>query len=252
MSYSHALTPLVLLILPMMTFSQSPTPQRAMPAVPAPASCSIPLMSAAPIVGGIPYKRLAIQLEALRSAQNAVSAMEESLEDFKAQSSLSLAMSALFTGTKKAHDDLLCSAAIIAHYKPADKDDANARALQIDAYNQEAAAISELEAHSKKKFLLSAKEQTPEAILKDAEEMTAIQGRQQGAAETLIQTTTYALMVTVDLSHPDTKDTTQTVLSCDEFEALKVQSTAFAKESKSAYTDVASLITSFLEGHRCK
>jgi len=113
-------------------------------------------------------------------------------------------------------------------------------------------AVSELEAHSKKRFLLSAKEQTPEAILKDAEEMTAIQGRQQRAAETLIQTTTYALIVTVDLSHPDTKDTAQTVLGREEFEALKVQSTASAKESNSAYTDVASLITSFLEGHRCK
>ena len=231
--------------------AQSTAPHYEVPPAVAPSSCGIALVSEATIVGDIPYKRLAIQLEALRSAQNAVSAMEKGMTEFKTGPTPSLAMSSLFTGTKQAHDALLCSAYLIATYKPVDKDDATSKSALIIAYNQEAAAISDLEVHIKKKFLRSEKDQTQATVLKDAEQMTAITSLQQEAAETLLETTTYALMMSVDLSDPNAKETKQTVLSCEEFNALKAKSTAFSQETKSAYTDAASLISAFLDGHQC-
>ena len=83
-------------------------------------------------------------------------------------------MAALFIGTKQAHDALLCSASIIAKYAPVDETDNNTRTLLIVAYNLEAAAIADLEAHSKEQFLRSEADRTPTTQVKDAERMTAM------------------------------------------------------------------------------
>jgi len=235
-----------------LTVAQNKKPHYELPPAVAPASCGGALISEATIVGDIPYKRLAIQLEALRSAQNGVSAMAAGIAELKTETIPSLAISSLFIGTKQAHDALLCSAFLIAKYKPVDKDDANARTLQITAYNQEAAAISDLETHMKRKFFRSEKDQSKATVLKDAEEMTAINSLQQEAAANLMETVAYALMMSVDLSDPNAKDTQQTVLSCEEFGELKAKSAAFSNETKSAYTDSASLFAAFLDGHKCK
>ncbi len=161
-------------------------------------------------------------------------------------------MSALFTGTQQAHDALLCSASIIAKYTPVDETDSNTRTLLIVAYNQEAAAIADIEAHSKEQFLRSEADQTPATQVKDAERMTAISSLQSEAVSTLAEVTSLSLLLSVDDSKPNAKDTKQTVIPCAQYPSLLKESTALAHQTKSAYTDSASFFVTFLAGRKCR
>jgi len=197
------------------------------------------------------YRRLAYQLKALRTAQGAVSALQAGRTDFLKERSASLGMSALFTSTEQARDALLCSASIIAKYTPVDETDSNARTLLIVAYNQEAAAIAHLEAHTKEQFLRGNADQTPATQVKDAERMTAIGSLQNEAASTLAEVTSLSLLLSVDDSKPNAKDTKQTVIPCAQYPSLLKESAALAHQTKSAYTDSASLFVTFLTGRKC-
>lgn len=250
MNALYALAPL--LLLPTLSLAQIPSSNYEVPPAIAPASCALALASLESLAGSIPYKRLAIQLKALQSAQSGVSALAAGMAGLKTDTSPALAMSSLFTGTKQAHDALLCSASLIARYKPADENDDNARTLLIVAYNQEAAAISDLEAHTKEQFLRSEKDRTNATMVKDAERITSITSLQQEAASTLAQMTTFSLLMSVDTSDPTAKDTKQTVLSCEQFREIRATSTALTHETKSAYTVAASFFVTFLDGHKCK
>ena len=221
------------------------------PAVPPP-SCGFRLAKLGEITGPPAYQRLVFQLRALQAAQGAVSALQAGMEGLHKEQTPALGMAALFTGTKQAHDSLLCSASIIAKYAPLDETDSNTRTLLIVAYNQEAAAIADLEAHSKEQFLRSETERTPATQVKDAERMTAMSSLQSEAASTLAEATSLWLLLSVDDSNPSAKDTKQTVIPCSDYPALLKESTALAHQTKSAYTDSASFFVTFLGGRKCK
>ena len=221
------------------------------PAVPPP-SCGFRLAQLGRIAGPPAYQRLAFQLRALQSAQVAVSALQAGMEGLQKEQTPALGMAALFTGTKQAHDALLCSASIIAKYAPLDETDRNTRTLLIVAYNQEAAAIADLEAHSKEQFLRTETVRTPAIQVKDAERMTAISSLQSEAASTLAEATSLWLLLSVDDSNPNSKDTKQTAIPCSDYPALLKESTALAHQTKSAYTDSASFFVTFLGGRKCK
>jgi hypothetical protein len=78
-------------------------------------------------------------------------------------------MAALFDSTKQAHDALLCSASVMDKYPPVDDTDSTTRTLLIVAYNQEAAAIADLEAHSKEQFIRSESDKSLAMQVKDAD-----------------------------------------------------------------------------------
>jgi hypothetical protein len=245
----YALAPMLLSAFAM---GQPPNPHYELPPAAPPPSCAFAIASVDSLTGPVVAKRLAIQLKALQSAQNGVSALAAGMKGLDSEASPALAMSSLFTGTKQAHDALLCSAFLIAKYKSIDKNDENARTLLIVAYNQEAAAIADLEAHSKEQFLRADKERTQAVLVKDAERMTAMTSLQQEAATTLAEMTSFSLLMSVDMTDPDAKDTKLTLIPCDQYEDLKAKSIALSHETKSAYTDTAGFFVTFLDGHTCK
>ncbi len=242
----------LLLLLPLAVSAQTPEPRYDVPPAVPPPSCGFRLAGLGRITGPPAYQRLAYQLKALQSAQGSVSALQAGMAGLQKEQTPALGMAALFTSTKQAHDALLCSASIIAKYAPVDETDSNARTLLIVAYNQEAAAIADLEAHSKEQFLRSESDRTPATQVKDAERMTAISSLQSEAASTLAEATSLWLLLSVDDSNPNAKDTKQTVISCAEYPALLKESTALAKQTKSAYTESASFFVTFLGGRKCK
>ena len=243
---------LILSSLPISIAAQATEPRYdVLPAVPPP-SCGFRLAALGRITGPPAYQRLAYQLEALQSAQEGVSAPQTAMAGLQKEQTPAFGMAALFTGTKQAHNALLCTASIIANYAPVDETDSNARTLLIVAYNQEAAAIADLEAHSKEQFLRSEADSTPATQVKDAERMTAMSSLQSEAASTLAEATTLWLLLSVENNNPNAKDTKQTVIPCAAFPALLKESTALAQQTKSAYTDSASFFVQFLRGHKCK
>jgi hypothetical protein len=205
------------------------------------------------MINGSPaYVRLRYLLAALNSGQDAVIEMAAGLDSFKSATNLTSGLSSLLTGTHQAHDSLLCAVSIADRYKPTDKDDDNARYITIVAFNQEAKVISEMEARIKEQVVRPVKDQTAAVQLKDAEQMTAMTSLQQEAADSLLQVTSLSLMETVDVSDPSAKNTSQTLLSCTEFEDIRKRSTELSHGAKSAYSDAASLFVSFVDGHKCK
>ena len=242
----------LLLFLPLAVVAQAPKPRYYVAPITPPASCDFHLAELGRITGPPAYQRLAYQLRALQSAQGAVSALQAGMTGLQKEQTAALGMAALFTGTKQAHDALLCSASIIAKYAPVDETDSNTRTLLIVAYNQEAAAIADLEAHSKEQFLRSEADGTSATQVKDAERMTAMSSLQSEAASTLAEATSLWLLLSVDDGSSNAKDTKQSVIPCAEYPALLKESTALAKQTKSAYTDSASFFVTFLGGRKCK
>jgi hypothetical protein len=243
---------LFLLLLPLTVFAQNPGPRYDIPPAEPPSTCGLTLAGLSAIPGPTAYQRLAFQLKALHTAQEAVSALQAARAGLLKERSPELGMSALFSGSEHAHDDLLCSASIIAKYTPIDETDGNTRTLLIVAYNQEAAAIADLEAHAKERFLRSESDNTQATQVKDAERMTAISSLQDEAASTLAEAASLSLLLSVDDSNPNAKDTKQTLIPCRLYPSLLKESTALAQQTKSAYTTSASLFVTFLSGHRCK
>ncbi|WP_433965158.1 hypothetical protein [Tunturiibacter gelidiferens] len=191
-------------------------------------------------------------MRALGTAQEAVTALVTGMEGLKSEAAPSVAMSSAFTGTQEARNKLHCAAYLISRYKAVDKDDETVKSLLIVAYNQEAAVVSDLERHIKEQFLRSDSQSTQAAAVKDAERITAMNALQHEAALNIAEATTFSLMLSVDRSDPAAKNTAQTVLACDQYADLKKSSAALAGDTKSAYTNAASLFVSFLDGHKCR
>jgi hypothetical protein len=216
-----------------------------------PSSCGISLMTVATVSGTPSYVRLRFQLDALSSAQSGVTSMATAQVEFKQEKTPAVGMSSLFTGMNQAHDALLCSASIMDRYKAVDKDDDLAKSLSIIAYNQEVKAIEDLHAHIKEQFLRTS-EANQATQLKDAERISAMNALQQEAVDSLTEVTTLSLLLSVDDSDPNAKDSSQTLLSCKEFDDLNERSHTIAKSAKSGYSDTASLFATFFESHKCK
>jgi hypothetical protein len=243
---------LLILALPLAVFAQTAIPRYDIPRAVPPSSCSLTLAQLGMVAGPVASQRLAFQLKALQTAQIAVSALKSARVDLLKERSPALGMSAFFTGTERAHDALLCSASVIAKYSPIDQTDSNARTLLIVAYNQEAAAIADLEAHAKEQFLRPENDVTPATQVYDAERMTAISSLHNEAALTLAEVTSLSLILSVDNSNANAKDTKQTLIPCAQFSALLRESTALSQQTKSDYTDSASFFVKFLSGRRCR
>jgi len=243
---------LFLLLLPLTVFAQNSEPCYDIPPAVPPSSCGLTLAGLSQIPGPVAYQRLAFQLKALQTAQEAVSALQAARAGLMKERNPELGMSALFSGTEHAHNDLVCAASIIAKYTPVDEADSNTRTLLIVAYNQEAAAVADLEVHTKERFLRSESENTQATQVKDAERMTAISSLQDEAASTLAEAASLSLLLSVDDSNPNAKDTKQTLIPCRLYPSLLKESITLARQTKSAYTTSASLFVTFLSGHRCK
>jgi hypothetical protein len=218
----------------------------------APVGCGITLASITMTSGSSSYLRLRYELEALTTAQDAVTSMNHGLQEFNAETSPSLALSSLITGTNEAHDALRCAAAVIAKY-PSERDtDQTIKGVLTLAYNQEASVMMDLQKDLKKRFPTSTERPTHTATVRDAEHLSAMTATQKSAADSLLLGTTMSLMLAVDMSDPTAKDTAKTLLSCNEFEDLRTRSAALLKSDASAYTNCASLFITFLDGHECR
>lgn len=242
----------ILFLLPLLSFAQSPKPRYDLPPRNPPISCGLSLANTEMIKGSLPYVRLRFELAALSSAQEGTAGLKDGIDALNTEAAPTVAISSVFTGIDQSYDALRCSASIIGKYHPVDSDDETIRTLLIVAFNQEAAATTDLRAHIKEQLLRQAKDNTPAIQVKDAERITAMNALQREAAETILQAVSLSLMESVDLSDPSAKDTVQTVLTCDEFDDLKSRSLPPLPDHKTAYTDAVSLFVSFLEGHKCK
>ena len=219
-----------------------------------PPGCVMNLVSlASATVSGSPsYIRLRYEIEALSSAQRGVTSMSQGLKEFKAASEPTAALTTIITSTNDANDALHCSAAIMEKYTPTSDDDRVIKGLMIQAFNQEATVVIDLQADIKRKILIAVGQSTQTTdVAKEAETMSAMQAKQSDAAESLMMAVSESLMMAVDLSDMKAKNTVKTVLSCGEFKELKKKSAAVMNGETSAYHDDASLFVSFLNGHEC-
>lgn len=217
-----------------------------------PPGCAVHVISLPTVSGSPSYVRLRYEIEALGSAQEGVASMGDALKEFNAATTATTALSALITGTNDAVNALHCSAYIMGNYKPTDADDRVIAGLMKQGFNQEAEALVWLQGDTKRSLLRAVGEDhTKPNIGKGAEARSAMEAKQNDAAESLMMAVTESLLLSVDLSNMQAKNTVKTVLSCDEFKDLQKESTAILGEEKSAYRNSASLVVDFLNGHEC-
>jgi hypothetical protein len=217
-----------------------------------PPGCVASVISLATISGSPSYVRLRFEVEALGSAQQGVASMGDALKEFNAATTPTTALSALITGTNDAVNALHCSAFIMGKYKPTDADDRVIAGLMKQGFDQEAEALVWLQGDTKRSILRAVGEDhTKRDIGKSAEARSAMEAKQNDAAESLMMAVIESLLLSVDLSNMQAKNTVKTVLSCDEFQDLRKESTAIQGEEKSAYRNSASLVVDFLNGHEC-
>ncbi len=136
-----------------------------------------------------------------------------------------------------------------------DETDSNTRTLLIVAYNQEAAAIADLEAHGKEQFLRSEAARTPATQVKDAERMTAMSSLQSEAASTLAEATSLSLLRSVDEQQPEREGyKADRMIPCvRRTPTLLKESTALARPDQRVPTRIsASFFVKFLGGRKCK
>jgi hypothetical protein len=217
-----------------------------------PSGCAVNLISIATVSGSSSYVRLRYEIEALWSAQQGVASMSQGLKEFKAASEASTGLSAIITGTNDANDALHCSAIVMEKYTAANDDDRVIRGLMIQAFDQEATAVIDLQGDIKRKILIAVGQSDQKTdVAKDAEVMSAMQAKQKYAAESLLMAVEESLMLAVDLSNMKAKNTAKTTLSCSEFKDLRKKSSAITNGEKSTYRDDASLFIVFLNSHEC-
>jgi hypothetical protein len=218
-----------------------------------PPGCVANVISLATISGSPSYVRLRYEIEALGSAQQGVASMGQALKEFKAATTPTTALSALISGTNDAINALHCSAFIMEKYKPTgDHDRVIITGLMVQAFNQEADALVWLQADTKSTILRAVgQDHTTPDIGKNAEARSAMEAKQNDAAESLMMAVTESLLLSVDLSNMHAKNTAKTVLSCGEFKDLRKESTAIMGRGTSAYRNGASLVVDFLNGHEC-
>ncbi len=234
------------------SYSQTQRP-RSKPFSSQPESCALPLIQLNDATGSKAYVRLRYLIEALDSAQDAVTGMASSLKEFNTATNVASALAPLITGSDGAKDALHCAAFIMNQYPGTDEDDRLIKTISAAAFNREADAIADLMAHIKEKFLRSAAiSQSSATQVHDAERMSKITESQNKAATDLLQTTAYVIMKSVDLSDKDAKTTPYLAVSCDEYADLIKRNAPLAHADKSAYTQAASLIQTGLDGHKCR
>lgn len=90
------------------------------------------------------------------------------------------------------------------------------------------------------------------AKLKDAEFMAAITSSQNKAASDIAVATTFALLLSVDVSDSNAKTTEYLAMNCDEYAHLLKSNESLVRSDKSAYTQSAGLIQHALETHKCR
>jgi hypothetical protein len=201
-----------------------------------PAGCVANVISLATISGSPSYVRLRYEIEALGSAQQGVASMLQGLKEFKTATTPTTALSALITGTNDANNALHCSASIMGKYKPTDDHDRVMQELMVQAFNQEATAILWLQDDTKETILRAVgQDHTTPDIGKNAEARSAMEAKQNEAAESLMMAVTESLMLSVDLSNMKAKNTVKTMLSCGEFKDLRKQSAAVMSGGTSTY-----------------
>jgi hypothetical protein len=217
-----------------------------------PPGCVVHVISLATISGSPSYVRLRFEIEALGSAQRGVASMGQALKEFKAATTPTTALSALISGTNDANNALHCAAFIMGKYKPTGDDDRVIQGLMVQAFNQEAEALVWLQDDTKRTLLRAlGQDHTTPDIGKEAEARSAMEAKQNEAAESLMMAVTQSLLLSVDLSNMHAKNTVKTILSCGEFKDLRKESIAVMGRGTSAYRNSASLVVDFLNGHEC-
>ena len=97
---------LCLLIVVAPSYSQTQRPRSSKQSSSQPESCALPLIQLNDATGSKAYVRLRYLIEALDSAQDAVTGMASSLKEFNAATNVSSALAPLITGTGGAKDAL--------------------------------------------------------------------------------------------------------------------------------------------------
>ena len=105
------------------SYAQTQRPGHVKPPPFPPESCALPLIQLHDVTGSNAYIRLRYVIEALSSAQEAVSGMALSMKESDAATDTANALAPLITGTNGAKDALHCAAAIMDQYRAIDEDD---------------------------------------------------------------------------------------------------------------------------------
>jgi hypothetical protein len=235
------------------SYSQTHHPRVSKEPSSPPESCALPLIQLHDVKGSNAYIRLRYLIEALTSAQEAVTSMASGLKEFNAATDIANALAPLIVGTDQAEDALHCASFIMSAYPEGDNDDRLTKTIGVASFNREADASADVMAHIKEKFLRSsAVSQSNATHVHDAERMSKITESQNKAATDLLQVTAFVLTKSVDLSDKEAKTTPYLAVTCEEYADLIKRNSDLAKADKSAYTQSASLIQTTLDGHKCR
>lgn len=214
-----------------------------------PPFCNIYLASTGTIKGSPSYVRLAFIAESLASAQESAETLNKEIEDIKNAKSLTDLLEIQAEASSEASGHLRCAADIAFSYKPIDKDDANLRFLLVAAFKQEAQAVIDITA-SEKRRLIRTDAVTPAVASTDAEEISKIHESQRDAASTIMEGTTYALLLAAAPS-PDKTTTSWLSMNCSERADLLQRVDATSSGIKTAYSQNAGIIKVAITQHRC-
>jgi hypothetical protein len=160
-------------------------------------------------------------IEALSSAQEAVTGMASSMKEFDAATNTANALAPLITGTDEAKDALHCAAFIMSQYPDADEDDKTTKVIGVASFNREADAMADLIAHIKEQFLRPVAVSRSNATqVRDAERISKINESQNKAATDILHMTTFVLLRSVDLTDKTVKTTPYLAVTCEEYADL--------------------------------
>lgn len=222
-------------------------------AISPPVSCGIPLASVSSATGSDTYLRLRYLVQALITAQDSVGVLSDAVEELNKASTPALALAPLLSGSVQAEASLRCSAYLINTFQPHDSDDKMIKVILIDSFNREADTILKLKEHTKEQFLRSAaSSQSRSTQFHDAERMASMTKVQHEAAENLLQTTSFILAKSVDMSDANAKTTPFLSLTCKEYADLVERLSIFENAEKSAYSDCGSLVRNVVNEHKCR
>lgn len=226
------------------------TARKSTSAIPPPsASCTLSVVSLKQINGSLAYRRLKYQIESLTLGQEAVDSLGKAYEEIQKANNITSLLSSMLPATDEAKDDYNC-AAYIAQISPTDADNKAYMRILANAYKAEASVIDDMVAHTKEQMLRN-NPPTKAQQVHDAERSATRTKRQNEAATTILEMTTYTLLLSVDLSDKNAKTTEYLAMTCTEKADLESAIEKFAAKPESAFTTPATFIKKVLTEHKC-
>lgn len=220
------------------------------PVPPSSSSCRLTIGALRQVTGSLVYRRLKYEVAALKLGQESVETLNRSNEDIQKAENITNLLSSMIQSTDDGKDGYDC-AAYIVRIAPTNADDKAFMAGLAKAYEAESWVLSDLVAYTKESLLRPGQATNAQQI-RDAERSAARTKKQNEAATTILEMTTYTLLTSIDLSDKNAKTTEYLAMTCAEKSDLEEAIEELAGKPESAFTVPATFIKKVLTEHKCR